>query len=893
MTHKSRPNSKVPVLATDLDGTLIPLAEHPQTQIDLADLGQLIRENSVTLTFVTGRHLASVQQVRKECALPSPDWIICDVGTTIFRLDEADEPVLVTDYRDHLAEKIAAFPIPQWRDRLKDLKALRLQEEEKQGPFKLSYYTEANGLPELVNELERRLADSDAPYSLIHSIDPFNGDGLVDFLPKGVSKDYALMWWSDHAGFDRKSVVFAGDSGNDTAALTAGYRAIVVGNADRNVARSVYDFHQNQGWKNRLCLAKTPATSGVLEGCRWFELFPPTSDTPVNSLPWGATPVTFNQTHFRVWVSQRNSVQVEIQRGDETESHPLLPDENGFFSGMIRGVKAGDRYRYRLDEGNARPDPVSRFQPNGVHGESQIVDPNTFPWNDQNWRGISKRDLVIYEMHIGAFTKEGTYRAAMEHLPRLKELGITAVELLPVAQTPGRWNWGYDGVNFFAPRNTYGPPDDFKAFVDACHSLGLAVLLDVVYNHMGPEGNYWGDFAPYYSDQHHTPWGDAFAFDGPHAKEVRQFVIENALYWLREYHVDGLRLDAVHCMADDSQPHILDEIRDAVAEFRSKTDREIHLIAEANLYDPALLPPETNRPAYDGVWCDDIMHSIYSVISPDTNVTHRPYLGPTDLAESLQHGFLYSGMPQQRMNQKLRTQLSPNPVNAFRTNFVIAVQNHDNVGNHPHGKRVHHLTSPEHQKAAAALVLLYPAIPLIFMGEEQATRAPFRFFVDFQDNQLRRAVDEGRAREYPDQVWQGAISPSDERAFRESILTDTDDPTMFEWYQSLLTLRKKWSQSGILQPENLSIDCDGNLFLLRYFTGDGEWFIAAHLFPVDVSVPPIHLEIEGEVLLDSLGKRSAEDYRSIKVNTPRALIGRGKIVGSKPDGKIEPSVGSA
>lgn len=883
MIHKSRPNSQEPVLATDLDGTLIPLAEHPQTAKDLAELEQLIREHSLTLTFVTGRHLASVQQVRKEKALPRPDWIICDVGTTIYHLNAAGDPVLVEDYQNHLADMIAAFPIGQWREQLKDLKSLRLQEEEKQGPFKLSYYTKASEMPELVVELEHRLDTLQAPYSLIYSVDPFNGDGLIDFLPKGVSKDYALIWWSDHAGYDRESVVFAGDSGNDTAALTAGYHAIVVGNADRKVARHVYDLHRERGWKNRLYLANRPATSGVLEGCRWFELFPRTSDSPANELPWGATPVTYNQTHFRVWAPKRNSIHVEIQRGEVAESFSLERDEEGCFSGIVPDAVCGDCYRYRLDDEVSRPDPVSRFQPLGVHGESQIVDPHAFPWSDQAWQGVPKRNLVIYELHVGAFTEEGTYTAALEHLPRLKDLGITAVELLPLAQTPGQWNWGYDGVNFFAPRNTYGSPEDLKAFIDACHAHGLAVLLDVVYNHMGPEGNYWGDFAPYYSEKHHTPWGDAFDYDGPHAKDVRRFVIENALFWLREYHFDGLRLDAVHCMYDDSQPHILEEIREAVAEFRVQAQREIHLIAETNRHDPSLLPPQASLPAYDGVWCDDIMHSIYSVITPGTNVTHRPYLGPTDLAESLQHGFLYTGMPQQRMNEELRAQLSNDPINAFRSDFVIAVQNHDNVGNHPHGKRVHQLTSPEHQKAVAPLVLLYPAIPLMFMGEEQAASAPFRFFVDFEDDRLRRAVEQGRAQEYPDQEWAGAISPTDERAFRESVLQETDDPTMFAWYRSVLMLRREWLQSGILNPENLTTqwEPEANLFTLRYVTDQGDWFVVSRLFSAESFPASIRLQIDGEVVLDSLSEHTGEIHTPLQITTPRALIGRGKVALSR------------
>ncbi len=533
-----------------------------------------------------------------------------------------------------------------------------------------------------------------------------------------------------------------------------------------------------------------------------------------------------------------------------------------------------------MDGGQRFPDPVSRFQPEGVHGESQVIDPNSFPWTDQNWKGVAKRDLVIYELHVGTFTPQGTFLAAIAKLEELKELGITAVEVMPVVQTPGQWNWGYDGVDLFAVRNTYGNPDDFKAFIDACHAKGLAVILDVVYNHVGPEGNYWAKFAPYYSAKHHTPWGEAFAFDGPDAAQVRQFIIGNALFWLREYHLDGLRLDAVHCMADDSPVHVLEDIRAGVAEFRKDTLRQLHLIAEANIYDPALLPPEGDRPAYDALWCDDIMHSIYAAIAPGVVVTHREYTGPEDLAESLRHGFLYQGMPQQRMNEKLRSQMPSEPMNAFRSNFVIALQNHDNIGNHPRGLRVHQLTSPAHQKAAAALILLYPAIPLLFMGEEHADSAPFRFFADFEDEHLRRAVDAGRANEYPHHEWVGAVSPTDERAFQESKLAGGDDPTMRGWYRTILNLRKHWLKQSVLTPENLSTiwEPESHLFGLKYAgPDDRECFVLSRLSPVKETPPSVRILVDGELLLDSDFEIPPDCADPIEIGAARAIIGCGSF----------------
>ena len=279
-----------------------------------------------------------------------------------------------------------------------------------------------------------------------------------------------------------------------------------------------------------------------------------------------------------------------------------------------------------------------------MHGESQVFDPDSFAWTDQQWLGIAKRDLVIYELHVGAFTAAGTFRAAIERLHELVELGITAIEIMPVAQSPGRWNWGYDGVGLFAVRNTYGAPDDFKAFVDACHEQGIAVLLDVVYNHLGPEGNYLGDFGPYFSRKHRTPWGEAFNYDGRHAPRVRRFVIENALRRLDEYHLDGLRLDAAHFMFDDSDPHILGQLRDEVARFAGQKGRTLHLMAETNVYDHRLLATgDTGRSGFDAIWCDCLMHAVYSHGVPDVRLTSRKYAGAPDIAEALERGFLYTG----------------------------------------------------------------------------------------------------------------------------------------------------------------------------------------------------------------------------------------------------------
>ncbi len=847
----------VNVLATDLDGTLIPLDGNEENQADLQILARELQDNGVTLAFVTGRHFASVSKAIEELKLPVPDWIICDVGTSVLQRSSAGEFRSIGAYDEHLQQIISALPISALRERLKRIKGLQLQEREKQGRFKLSFYADATEFDRLLYEIQAELKGTNAPYSIIDSVDPFNGNGLIDLLPSQVSKAYALQWWCAHTRLSPDAIVFAGDSGNDLAALTAGHRAIVVANADHGVVQRAYNEHREAGWKNRLYIARGRATSGVLEGCRWFELIGKRTP-PVYRL--GATPLTQNRTHFRVWAPKRKSVSVEIIDGQSNKRHHhLVRDEHGYFAGDAPSASPHAGYLYLLDGEVSRPDPASRFQPDGVHGRSEIIHPDAFPWTDMEWSGISKRDLIIYELHIGAFTQEGTFRAAIERIPELIDLGVTAVEIMPVVQSPGRWNWGYDGVDLFAVRNTYGEPDDFKALIDACHGGGLAVILDVVYNHVGPEGNYLGDFGPYFSEEHDTPWGEAFNFDGHHAEHVRQFIIENAICWLNEFHLDGLRLDAVHFMRDDRDPDILTEISAAVSDYSVMTDRVIHLIAEANVYDPALLELEGDEATYDATWCDCLMHSIYTHALPNLQLSHRVYRGAEDLAEALQHGFLYCfgdcklvrvGAEQRR---DLSRQAGPPPI----ASFVTGLQTHDGVGNHPHGKRLHHLTSKAFQRAAAALTMLYPSIPLIFMGEERASDALFPFFADFEDPKLREAVDTGRASEYPQHVWGRAVSPSDPQAFLSAkcdraVAWDED---MLAWYRNLIKLRKQGLAEGWLCPSRLTAEHDSalDLFTLSFARDDGAQIsIQARLATVDCqsTVPTPYVAV-GELLLSS------------------------------------------
>ncbi|MEL7498050.1 MAG: alpha-amylase family glycosyl hydrolase [Planctomycetota bacterium] len=537
--------------------------------------------------------------------------------------------------------------------------------------------------------------------------------------------------------------------------------------------------------------------------------------------PKGAQLVTPDSVLFEVWSPIAESVDVEVVRQAEDQTaasvrYPMTQHSDHVWSLQVEGIGAGTLYRYSVNGQPGRPDPRSRFQPDGVHGPSQVID-DSFPWTDHDWPGVQKYDLVIYELHVGSFTPVGTYLAAIEQLDALVELGITAIEVLPLAQSPGRWNWGYDGVNYFAPRNTFGTPEELKALVDACHGKGIAVINDVVYNHVGPEGNYLSTFGPYRSAKRGTPWGDAFNFDGPGREQVRRYVIDNIKYWINEYHLDGVRLDAVHYMFDDSDHHILDEIRDEFRQLQRSMDRQIYLIGESNIYDPHLVGDvDQNQPHHDAVWSDCLMHSIYSVGDPELRLTNRLYQ-PLDLAEAIEHGYVFSTPNAIRVDASIRqSNHQGNISKKYLSSLITALQTHDSVGNHPHGKRLHQLTSLEFFKSAVPLILLYPTIPMLFMGEEIATDSPFPFFADFEDTGLRKAVDQGRRDEYPHHDWEGSPLPSDPLAFTTTRPCQ-GNAEIRNWYRSLLRLRREGIHQW-LSPDRLvtSADSARHVYRLTY-----------------------------------------------------------------------------
>lgn len=430
------------------------------------------------------------------------------------------------------------------------------------------------------------------------------------------------------------------------------------------------------------------------------------------SLRFGAT-VAVSGIMFRVWAPRLQTPQVVIL-GDRPCTLNMRGGSDGEFSVFAAGLKAGADYFF-VTAGGERPDPVSRHQPNGVHGPSRVVDPRGFAWTDSDWRGIPLRDYLIYELHVGTFSTAGDFCSVIPHLPYLRDLGITAIEIMPVAEFPGRRNWGYDGVAPFAPQSSYGGPDGLKSLIDACHRHGMAVVLDVVYNHVGPEGNYLAEFAPFFNDAYKTPWGEAINYDGPDSDGVRRYIIDNALYWLTEFHIDALRLDAIHGIFDFSALHILREMSEAFAAQARLLGRSAYLIAESDLNDVRVIDAPSNGGHHiDAQWLDDFHHSVHTALTGDSRGYFADYNGLPSLAKSLTRGFVYDG--QRSVYRRRRHGNSSEQMPGEQ--FVVFTQNHDQVGNALAGRRSSSILSPAQQKVAAAILLCAPFLPLIFAGQE-------------------------------------------------------------------------------------------------------------------------------------------------------------------------------
>ena len=465
-----------------------------------------------------------------------------------------------------------------------------------------------------------------------------------------------------------------------------------------------------------------------------------------HAMPFGAEILSDGSVRFRLWAP--NAKQVAVRVGDEKRSaYPLLPLENGWFEKITPEAGIGSLYRFQIDGKSEVPDPASRFQPQDVHGPSEVIDPSTFRWSDEYWKGRPWQEAVIYELHVGTFTPEGTFHGVEQKLDYLHTLGVTAVELMPISDFPGKRNWGYDGVLPYAPDSSYGRPEDLKRLVQAAHTKGLMIFLDVVYNHFGPEGNYLHLYAPqFFTDRHHTPWGDAINFDGPHSRAVRDFFINNALYWIEEYHVDGLRLDAVHAIIDNSQPDFLTQLAQTVRESFGK-ERFVHLVLENVKNRARYLLRESSGAVglYDAQWNDDIHHAMHALLTGESDGYYGDYFPDPirHFCRCLTEGFAYQGDYSEYHGEVRGESSNKLPPTAF----VSFLQNHDQVGNRAFGERITQLAPLQKVKAAMEILLLSPLPPLLFMGEEFAASSPFLYFCDFHGD-LANAVTNGRRNEF-------------------------------------------------------------------------------------------------------------------------------------------------
>jgi len=520
-------------------------------------------------------------------------------------------------------------------------------------------------------------------------------------------------------------------------------------------------------------------------------------------MPFG-TALTGEGVRFRLWAPAARRVEVGVgATAHHLAWHVMSCDSDGWFECAIAGIGAGTRYRFRIDGAIDVPDPASRFNPDDVHAPSEVVDPLAYEWRDVDWRGRPWHEAVVYELHIGTFTAEGTFAGVERRLDYLVDLGVTAIELMPVADFPGKRNWGYDGVLPFAPDSTYGRPDALKALVDAAHTRGLMVLQDVVYNHFGPEGNYLHRYAPdFFTERHPTPWGAGINFDGARSRIVRDFFLHNALYWLEEFHIDGLRLDAVHAIADDSSPDILEELAATIREGVGR-ERTIHLVLENDRNEARrLLRDERGLPRrYTAQWNDDLHHALHAVVTGEESGYYGDYADApiATLGRCLAEGFGYQGEPSPWRGGRRRGEPSAGlPPSAF----VSFLQNHDQVGNRPLGERIHMLARDECVRAALAIVLLAPSPPLLFMGEEFAAATPFLFFCDFEPA-LGAAVTQGRRDEFRSlaafadaEAAEQIPDPSASSTFARSKLDwrSLGTPPHDQWiasYRELLHLRRR------------------------------------------------------------------------------------------------------
>lgn len=510
----------------------------------------------------------------------------------------------------------------------------------------------------------------------------------------------------------------------------------------------------------------------------------------------GAAILENGDISFCVWAPKAKSISLVVESNGQQKEYAMKRDAEGYAGIIISDFDPSlpIDYFYLIDKCKKRPDPASKWQPHGVHGPSRVYNTHNYQWQDSNWNGIDLEKYIIYELHIGTFTKQGTFEAAIEKLPILKELGITAIELMPIIEFPGERNWGYDGVYLYAPHHCYGGPEGLKRFVDACHQAGIAVILDVVYNHLGPEGNYLNDFGYYFTDKYHTLWGSAINFDNSDNGPSRRFFIENALYWIREFHMDALRLDAVHAIFDKSHTHILKELKEIFHRQTESLGRKCFLIAESDLNDPKIITSkEYEGYDIDAQWCDDFHHAIHTLLTGSTWHYFSDFGDLRQLAKAYKKGFVYDG----QWSRFRKKDFGKSSEHIPGKKFVVCIQNHDQIGNAGKGFRLGSLVELEKFKLASTLLFFSPYIPLIFMGQEWNATSPFFFFTSFEDKDLCQSVKEGYLREFSlDPKIYANLDPQNEDRFESSKLKwnemqESSHREIFEFYKALIALRKK------------------------------------------------------------------------------------------------------
>jgi malto-oligosyltrehalose trehalohydrolase len=511
----------------------------------------------------------------------------------------------------------------------------------------------------------------------------------------------------------------------------------------------------------------------------------PQSEAREHTLPRGAEILSDGSVRFRFWAPAARAVHIEID--DVEQALALEPSANGWHELVTKEATAGSRYSFILPDGTRVPDPASRFQPDDVHGPSEVIDPKSHPWTDSDWKGRPWEEAILYEVHIGAFTEDGTFLAAIEKLDHLVDLGVTGIEIMPVADFPGRWNWGYDGTLLYAPDSSYGRPEHFKELVQAAHARGLMVILDVVYNHFGPDGNYLPVYAPKtLTSRHKTDWGDAINYDGNGSENVREFAIHNALYWIEEFHLDGLRLDAVHAIKDDSPKHLLDELAERVR--GAVSERFVHLILENEENQASRLCRDKNGEPqhYTAQWNDDMHHVLHTAATHESDGYYGEFKNDGDkLGRALAEGFAFQGQVMECTGAERGEPSGYLPP----TSFVAFIQNHDQIGNRAFGERINAIATPEAVRAIASVYLLLPQIPMLFMGEEWASSQPFPFFCDFE-GEMGDKIRQGRRHEFAD--FPEFKDPKERDRIPDPLGQETFLSAKLDWQQARQGVHEEW-----------------------------------------------------------------------------------------------------